>query len=212
MTQETMTVHQALCDIKVADKRIQKLIGEFTPVTTKKHSSIKAAGVDVNRFNDEVKAQYQKITDIVKRTNAIKAALNQSNASTVIRVGDKEMSVAEAIYMSQHGIENLERIRDRLAGSMNKSIMMVENVNDDLDEKCDSYIKATFGNKDAGVDPAAVTAAREAYMSNNELELVDPLGAEQIINRLTDEIDEFTAKVDAALQASNATRTITIEY
>ena len=101
-----MTVHEALCEIKVADKRIEKAIQECAFCEANKEISPKINGITVAEFENDVKAKYQKINDLIRRNENIKKALSLSNAKTVITVNGKEMTMAEAIYMMQYGIKH----------------------------------------------------------------------------------------------------------
>ena len=71
---ERLTVHEALCFIKVADKRISDAIDNCAFCASNKESSPKVNGVPVKEFEDDVKAKYQSIQDLIKRTEKIKAA------------------------------------------------------------------------------------------------------------------------------------------
>ena len=111
---ETMTVHQALVEVKMADKKINQMlssVNDFTLIgvnTNPDSSKANIKGVDIDTFINTAKSNYQKITDIYNRVDAIKAAISKSNAATKINVGGKSMSVAEAIYQMKYGINNIK--------------------------------------------------------------------------------------------------------
>ena len=52
----------------------------------------------------------------------------------------------------------------------------------------------------------------ESFKKNNQVVLIDPLGAMTQAKKLQDEVDAFEAGVDAAIQVANATHEITINY
>lgn len=99
MTTEKMTIHKALCELKTLDARITKCIGETEYVFANKHSNDKVNGMTVAAYCDEIKSGYQRVTDLIKRRDAIKRAVVLSNAVTKVTVGGKEYTVAEAIEM-----------------------------------------------------------------------------------------------------------------
>ena len=65
MTTETMTIHQALVELKTLDKRIGAAIRETEYVVANKHSNRKIGGVDVSEFSEKVKSHYQKVIDLM---------------------------------------------------------------------------------------------------------------------------------------------------
>ena len=68
-----MTVHEALCEIKVADKRIEKAIQECAFCEANKEISPKINGITVAEFENDVKAQaerkHQESPEPVQRQN-----------------------------------------------------------------------------------------------------------------------------------------------
>lgn len=205
-----LTVHEALCEIKVSDKRIVKAIDECAFCAANKESSPKIAGVTVKEFEDETRAKYQSIVDLIKRNNEIKKALSLSNAATKVTVGGKEMSVAEAIYMMQHGINAKKQLLLSMARALRDSRTRIEMENGSrLDERVQKYIESVYGNKDK-ITAEELDKASKDFKARNEFKLVDPLGIVEKIAALTKEIDEFQSAVDSAIQISNATTYIEI--
>ena len=79
-TSEKMTVHKALAELKTMDDRISKAISSTTFVLAAKHSAEKINGVKVSDFKDKMRSGYQKVTDLIKRRDAMKRAVVLSNA------------------------------------------------------------------------------------------------------------------------------------
>lgn len=212
MTTETMTVHEALCERKTLDDRIDAAINAIKACGYKKHSAINIDGVSVDAFSEQAKSAYQKACDLIRRADAIKAAIPKSNAATTVIVGDKVMTVAEAIYEQQHGLDAKRHLLRRLTDNYNIALDKIKRANEyDLEDRVQSYIRDTFGNKDKA-DPKAVEEARRVFIENNTMDLIDPLDVYYEIQKLKDEIDRFTVAFDSAIQTSNATTMITIEY
>ena len=205
-----ITVHEALCEIKVSDKRIEKAIAECAFCAANKEVSPKIAGVPVKEFEDEIRSKYQAIMDLIKRNNAIKKALSLSNAKKKITVAGIEMSVAEAIYMMQHGITHKQKLLLTMARALKDARQTIEFENGArLEDRLDKFIQATYGSKEK-VTAEELDKASKDFKARNEYKLVDPLGIVDKIATLTKEIDEFQAAVDSAIQISNATTYIEI--
>ena len=217
MNHEKMTVHKALAELKVIDARINKAISDGTYVIANKHSNEKINGMPVNEFKSVMKASHDKVMDLINRRNAIKKAVVLSNANTMIKIGDKEMSVACAIEMKNHGMEFKETYKRVLAfqntGAQND---LNRNSGEAIEKRAEQYVLSVIQAqpKDAkmSVDSDAMKTLRKDYINNNTYDLIDPLNVNKIISELTDEIDEFNTEVDAALSVSNALTVIEIEY
>ena len=208
---ERLTVHEALCFIKVADKRIGDAIDNCAFCASNKESSPKVNGVPVKEFEDDVKAKYQSIQDLIKRTEKIKAALSLSNAATKVTVCGKEMTVAEAIYMMQYGILTKMNLLRSMESKLRAAQLVITSENGHkLDERLDKYIQSVYGSKEK-ITPEELDKASKDFKARNEYKLVDPLKITDKIEALKKEIDEFQAAVDSAIQISNATTYIEIE-
>ena len=114
MTQEKMTIHRALSELKTMDDRITKAIDDVTYVVAVKHSAEKIYGVTVADFKENIKSGYQKVQSLMARRDAMKRAVVLSNATTKVIVAGKEMSVAEAIEQKNHGMEYKKYLRNKL--------------------------------------------------------------------------------------------------
>ena len=103
-TTEKMTIHKALAELKVLDKRIVASVSTQFCVANK-HSNDKISGITVSDWKDIVKANYQKVNDLIHRNEAIKRQVTLSNAITKVKIGEDEYTVAEAIWMKNHGMD-----------------------------------------------------------------------------------------------------------
>lgn len=217
MTTEKMTVHKALAELKTMDDRIAKAIRETTYVLAVKHSAEKINGMTVQNFKEKMRSGYQKATDLIARRDAMKRAVVLSNATTKVKVGENEYTVAEAIEMKNHGME----FRSALLRQMNSAYVTAQNElnrnsGETLEKKAEQYVLAVIAAqpKDSkmSVDSDAMKALRKTYIENNTYDLVDPLDVAKIMETLDAEINEFNAEVDAALSVSNALTVIEFEY
>ena len=217
MTTEKMTVHKALAELKTMDDRIAKAIRDTTYVLAVKHSAEKINGMTVANFKEKMRSGYQKATDLIARRDAMKRAVVLSNATTKVKIGANEYTVAEAIEMKNHGME----FRSALLRQMNSAYVSAQNElnrnsGETLEKKAEQYVLAVIAAqpKDSkmSVDSEAMKALRKTYIENNTYDLVDPLDVAKIMETLDAEINEFNAEVDAALSVSNALTVIEFEY
>lgn len=212
MTTEKMTIHEALCKLKTADKRLYDLEQNSIFIDAKKAVLDKIKGVSVKEYSQSIQSNYDKINDVLKETQALKAAISKSNAETMITVAGKEMSVAEAIYFFKYGVAQWEELLDKMTTEYKNVTNAVEKKNGaDLDSRAEAYITSLYGSKDK-VNADEVAKATEDYKEKQKYELVDPLNLNTRITELREWIDSFKTSVDSAIQVSNATTIIEVTF
>lgn len=212
MIHEKMTVHKALAELKTLDDRINTAIGESVFVRANRHNNTKIFGKTIEEFKADSAASLMSATALINRRNAMKRAVVLSNAITKVEIGGVEYTVAEAIEMNNHGMENLVGLRNCLREQYSSVKRMVESENGDkLVKACENYIQATFGTKEKINNPD-IEMAQKVYMTNNTYDIVTGLDIEKVIKELTDRIDAFKAEVDSALSVSNALTVIEFDY
>lgn len=214
MTNETMTIHKGLAELKLLDKRIEKEISNATLCACVKNSALKVNGMTVDEFKESTKSTYQKIGDMIRRRDAIKRAISKSNAITMVSVGGVEYTVAEAIWMNQMGIDAKQHLYNLLNMEYGDCVRKAETNNSSLDDKAEQFIIAMNGNKTdkASMNTEEATSAKKAYIDSNTCNVVSGLNIKEEIEKLANEIDSFRAEVDAALSTSNATTVIDVCY
>ena len=211
MTTERMTIHEALSELKVLDKRIKQEIAATTFSTSNLHCNAKIYGVSIEEYKNTVKSKYDKITDLIKRRTAIKKAITNSNAVTVVTIGDVSMTVAEAIEYKRSGIEFKRVLLEKVSKDYNTASLTTMTRNESLTDRATDNIERTYGNKE-NVNKEALESAREKFIADNTYDMVDPIDSVKIMEKLSDEIDNFMSKVDSTLSVSNALTKIDIEY
>ena len=211
MTTETMTIHEALSELKVLDKRIKKEISEAKFADFNQHCNTKINGVAISDYKAAIQAKFMKITDLIKRRTAIKKAITNSNATTIVTIGDVSMTVAEAIEYKRSGIEFKEMLLNKVSADYNIAIGNIHAINDTISDKAISYVERAYSNKES-VNKDVIESAKAKFIEDNSLDLIDPIGCEKTIEILSTETDTFMSKVDATLSISNALTKITIEY
>lgn len=217
MTSEKMTIHKALAELKTMDARIEKAIREATYVLAVKHSAEKINGVTIADFKEKMKSGYQKVNDLMARRDAMKRAVVLSNATTKVKVGGVEYTVAEAIELKQHGMEFKRTLVNSMTYAYNLALNELNrNSGEALEKKAETYvlsvIQAQPKDSKMTVDSDAMKTLRKTYIDNNSYDMLDPIDIAKAIETLNAEINEFEAEVDAALSCSNALTVIEFEY
>lgn len=213
MVKETMTVHEALSELKRMDGRIQDAINDATFVATKTHSSKQVNGKDVEKFKDNARASYDKVNDLINRRNALKRAITLSNARTTLEINGKQYTVAEAIDMKSCGCLFTQLLIDTMTAQLNRANKNLDyNESKEFQKAADDYLVAMFGPKEAKIASDEIRKAREDFIAMKSIDIVDPLNISEKIQKLTDDVTAFISKCDSALSVSNALTTIEFEY
>lgn len=217
MTNEKMTVHKALAELKIIDDRINNAIVSGTYVIANKHSNTKIHGMTIDDFKTSMKSDFQKVSDLIARRNAIKRTVVASNAVTKVKVGDVEYTVAEAIEMKNHGMEFKNTLKMYIERQYtNAKNEFDKNSGDPLERRAENYvlsvIQAQPKDSKMAVDSDAMKNLRAQYIKDNTYDIIDPIGVKDVIEKLDNEISGFITEVDAALSVSNALTVLDIEY
>lgn len=213
MTTETMTIHKALAELKVLESRIMKTVGDGTYCVANKHSNEKINGVSVEDYKKVMQGAYDKAIDLIDRYKAIKKAVTLSNAKTVVTVGNEEYTVAEAIWMKNHGVEFDELLLYELREQYNKAQAKILKQNgNDLEQRAEQYVVGIYGSKEGKTNTDDFEKTKQDFITSQTFELVDPIGILEKIEVLEEKISTFKAEVDAALSTSNALTVIEVNY
>lgn len=212
MIHEKMTVHKALAELKTLDDRINSEITGSIFVKANRHNNMKIFGKSVEDFRADTTSSLRSVMALIERRNAMKRAVVLSNAVTKVEIGGVEYTVAEAIEINNHGIENWIDFRDFLRDQYSSVKRMVESENGEkLANACENYIQTMFGSKDKINNPDIETA-RKMYIDSHSYDIVTGFNIEEIITVITKKIDDFKAEIDSALSVSNALTIIEFEY
>ena len=211
-TVEKMTIHKALCELKILDSRINNAISSARFCLANKHSNEKVNGVTVEEYKETMKASYNKASDLIRRREAIKRAVVLSNAKTIVKIGGKEYTVAEAIEMNNHGIDLKLQLKNAMKKQYDSAMTAIISKNSVVDDKATEYVVGLFGQKESKTANEEYEKARKSYIEANTMELIDPVNILEKIEALEVEIADFTTEVDSALSVSNALTEITVEY
>lgn len=211
-TVEKMTIHKALCELKILDSRINNAISSARFCLANKHSNEKVNGVTVEEYQETMKASYNKASDLIRRREAIKRAVVLSNAKTIVKIGGKEYTVAEAIEMNNHGIDLKLQLKNAMKKQYDSAMTTIISKNSVVDDKATEYVVGLFGQKESKTANEEYEKVRKSYIEANTMELIDPVNILEKIEALEVEIADFTTEVDSALSVSNALTEITVEY
>jgi hypothetical protein len=209
-----MSITQGLAELKLLDKRIKNLIEDnvdgidgpycfrFIAVNTK------ASQVDAEKLKKDAQAAYQSFNALVKRRDQIKRAIIMKNATTSVRIGTWEGTVAEAIEQ-----KSSMAYKRTLLYNMKKQVADVterlKTEQKTISDRLDRLLASEMG-KDMKTNPETVSLLSASFEANNKITLLDPLESGKVIKALDEEIETFTTNVDWVLSEANSKTLITV--
>ena len=205
----SITIHRALSELKLINKRIasgltQQVIGSKVKIDAE------VLGMTAVDFEAKLVGNLQSVRKLIENKSKLKAAIEKSNAETLVKINGKEMTVTEALTIKNHTLKDLNDLYTtlkRLHFSFNDN---VNRLNTDIKAKADQYALSMFQGV-SSISPEKVANVKSEYITSREYEVVDPNKLPEVIETIEKEIDGFTNEIDYVLSESNAKATITIE-
>lgn len=208
MAEKTMSIHQALAELKMYESKIFKASREDF-VTSNRKGNEKIGSYTKAEYANVLKGNLDKVKALINNKKVIKSAVVLSNANTKVTIGGIEYTVAEAIER-----KNMLNLEKQLLTSMRNQYSMcsskIEMENNNLTSRLESYLKSVVNEKDKN-NPEIVKQYEKQFKDVNEYELIDPNKIAEAISDLEKSIEDFETEVDYKLSESNTITQITVE-
>lgn len=215
---QRMSVTQGLAELKLLDKRIRKLTQKesaaYEDYTAPSHQPrwlavrTKSSPVDAEKLKKEAQADWQSFMDLVERRDRIKKAIVLSNATTRVRIGAWEGSVAEAIE-HKASIVYKKQMLDMAKAELMAAATEYKEKQAEVQARLDRLLQSEL-SKDVRTNPETLQTITTSFLENNKVELVDPLDLKEKVKRLEQEVEEFETNVDWTLSQANGTALIEV--
>lgn len=206
MSTTKQSITRSLVELKTIDGRITKIIdgGLFMTYKTK----YKNTRYTEEDFKKSATADYQSLTDLIKRRDQIKNAIVLSNASTMVEIAGTKMTVSQAIEF-KNTIAYKSALLATLKHQRQMVIVEVDVHRQKVQTKVDDNIRIICG-KDAKPDAATLKMVTDGITAGDPIDVYDPLNLDKVIESLEREIEDFRANVDFVLSESNAITLINV--
>lgn len=215
MTNETTTISvtRALATMKAVEGKLNKAIVTQNPVLLAAGNGTSKAVVGLNLSVEDaekaIRKDYQSVTDLLSLRAKLKAAIVQSNATTVVQVGNASMTVAEAIE-AKRSIEFRQELLNRLK-TVSQSVTGKFNIaTAQFETKLETARKEFTSGSNKKVTEDDIKVVTDPIELRQKPSIIDPLGISDVISKLEDEVSDFLLNVDFALSESNAKTEITV--
>lgn len=208
-----MTVQEALNKKKLLEKRLDDLNPSrlvFFGIRPKAENEIN--GMSIEEFDNMAKGNLKSVTSLISNLEAIKVAINSSNATTLIIIAGKQYTCADAIA-KLHQLASIKKIwnsilleYDRTEGKLIDHNEMVKNP-----ENISTYLEKVIGASTKS-NATLVDQLTDDYMNKNLFVMQDPNNIKAFVEAKIAELEDFEAEVHTALTTSNISTTISVEY
>lgn len=198
-----ISLHRALSELKIIDTRISNKLTDLSPTAIVQENNKLIRGKSVEEFIDKAKKDNQSINDLIDRKIALKTAISEANSKTVLTVGDKKMTILEAISYKE--IIRLKGSKlSFLKSTYGISHRELKKSNDKIDEVALRLAENTLGKQEANSGSETVNVLIDTYKKSNKYSMIDPLNILTMINDLEKEIYDFEIEIDSVLSETNA--------
>lgn len=207
----TITVTQALSELKLLDSKVAKLTRQSTFILGN-HNGYVSGFATQAAAESSITAGYDKVTQLIKNRAELKGKVAQSNAETTVKVGAGEMTVAEAIERKTSiGLEEslLSNMKHQLSKILTQRDSLESRIEQEVNRRTEALISSAGGVKPS---PEMLKGIEKSVRDVNEFKLVDPLGLQDKVDALEASIEEFTLNIDVALSVVNATTSVSLSY
>lgn len=197
------TVLEWLSESKLLEKRISKKEKELL---SKAYSVTLVYNQDENYIPEEVLSEYESLLKLKSNLDKIKDAIMVYNATKIIAIGNKEMSIAYALNKYARKDDNsfeqsINRLATQFTTSVNNAKLTSQREKAELDRQL--LTKNNISEKDK--------ALLETTKSRYDVVVKDPLNIVELSSKIYEEMEAFENEVNNKINLSNALTEIEIE-
>lgn len=209
-----ISITRALAELKRLDDRLNRMTTDqsiFVSVAVGQGDKQKVLGVSdtVQNVVAQIQSNRDRVNSMIEMRAKIKAAVVASNAATKVKLGTREMTVAEAIELKK----SIDVKCNMLATYRRQVIQanaLVAKQNAALEAQIETNLATIYGNEKGKVDASMFEAIAKPQREQKEASLIDPIKINDLIKSLEDEISLVETELDFTLSESNAKTEIEI--
>ncbi len=203
-----MSVTRALAELKRLDDRLNRMTTDqsiFVSVAVGQGDKQKVLGVSdtVQNVVSQIQSNRDRVNSMIDQRAKIKAAVVASNAATKVKLGSREMTVAEAIELKK----SIDIKRNMLATYRRQVVQanaLVTKQNAALEVQIETNLATIYGNEKGKVDASMFEAIAKPQREQKEASLIDPIKINDLIKSLEEDISLVETELDFSLSEINA--------
>jgi hypothetical protein len=213
MPTETISLTRALAEVKTLEDRIQKAIltAKFIDVVQgTAETPVDRAFRSKEELAARIQGDFQSIEALAARRAAMKAAITKANVVTLVKVGERTMTIADAVALKQ-ALFLHQLLLDAMKQSQLQGTRQVEVLAKQLDEKIERLVQNSFQNV-SKVSEEQFQSVKKPQAEAFEPKLLDPLRLNDKIRALESQLEDIQLNLDFALSEVNARTDVEISY
>jgi len=207
---EKLTITRALAELKLLEKKINSAVSKnFIGLYQKKSNKILNSTLTIEEFEKESVENLQSLTDLLSRKERIKSAISRKNAETKIKVGKREMTIAEAIGFKIAIFPQLKQVLQKLRNDVIIASNQIERSRLDVEEQTAKMLNVNLG-KDRKADDKSWETIAKPFIEQNELNISDKANIREYVETFESDLLDFESNIDFTLSEINAKTEIEI--
>lgn len=222
---ETMTLRKANAERKDIDKRLNSLLTDKNTLFMAFYSTKKpfVGTLSPSETEKTINANYQSITDLIRRREKLNKAVLEANALTKVKVPKfinlekydptdlEEISIAAAINRKKYYSNFINTILlNSLKNSLKYTLINYNDLLDNMNAEYERNISNQFGVTSTQSSKARVEYA-ESIKDNYKVTLINPLNLEEKIDKINNMVLDYIRDIDSIISNACENTTITIE-
>ena len=203
-----MSVTRALAELKRLDDRLDRMTTDqsiFVSVAVGQGDKQKVLGVSdtVQNVVSQIQSNRDRVNSMIEMRAKIKSAVVASNAATKVKLGAREMTVAEAIELKK-SIDVKRKMLSTYRRQVSQANALVAKQNATLDAQIETNLATIYGNDKGKVDASMFEAIAKPQREQKLASLIDPIKINDLIKSLDEEISLVDTELDFTLSEINA--------
>lgn len=202
-TENKMTIHRALAELKLIDSKIDKRTEQLRVLAVQQGDKDIEGRYKPEDWKKLVEGAYASVNDLIERKMNIKSAIVKKNAETMIEIGGKSMSIADAITRKNIVLSKKNLWAKINAEKISTMAVVIRN-NETMEQNVKQLLEVALGKDNVKMGGDEVNAIRDPYVKVNQVKLVDVLNVDDLLKSLSEEIENFEMEIDFKLSETNA--------
>ena len=209
------TITRALAELKTLKNRYTKEVYNLHLIAVKHGKNLRTpySQYKPEDFKAQAKSEYQSICDLERRITEIKNKIDESNFTTKVTIGDKEMTIIEVLNYKNNILGLKEARLLTLKDLKKKALLDYDKALLENKAKVENFVSGKNSNT-ANASKSAMELEGETVEAIEKVwavELIDPLELDKEIESLENEIETFKHNIDFVLSESNSITTIEVD-
>jgi hypothetical protein len=213
MAKVKKSITRLLAERKALEDRINKatsvpFIGISKGIRTP--TVVGYTGQTVDQVSDLFKGNLDRVRGLIGYHNRITAALVESNATTKVKIGEEELTVAAAIERKK----SIQFDKRLLATLINQSAQVqgqIDVANRQVDETIERQLTSLFGGEKAKLTAEQRKETEDAVRAQHQQAPIDPNKIADLARAEMERISKFETEIDFVLSESNAKTELELE-